>query len=69
MPKATRMRRKKRTRKQKRTRRQRGGGELPDNYPGVLVTARGRDIEDPPVVMSKKAYLETTDAEGETPPV
>jgi hypothetical protein len=62
------MRRKKRTRKQKRTRRQRGGGELPD-YPGVLVTARGRDIEDPPVVMSKKAYLETTDAEGETPPV
>jgi hypothetical protein len=62
------MRRKKRTRRQKRTRKQRGGGELPD-YPGVLVTARGHDIEDPPVVMSQKAYLETTDAEGETPPV
>jgi len=66
MPKATRVKRrqKKRTRKQKR-RRQRGG-ELPDNYPGVLVTARGRDIEDPPVVMSREAYLKTTDAEGET---
>ena len=66
MPKATRVKRrqKKRTRKQKR--RKQRGGELPDNYPGLLVTARGREIEDPPVVMSQKAYLETTDAEGET---
>ena len=65
MPKATRMRKrtKKQTRKQRR-RRYKGGG-----YPGLLVTARGRDIEDPPVVMSEKAYLKTTDAEGETSPV
>lgn len=59
--------RKKRTRKQRR-RKHRGGGELPD-YPGVIVTARGSDIEDPPVVMTRKAYLKTTDAEGETSPV
>jgi hypothetical protein len=65
MPKATRVkRRQKRTRKQRR--RKQRGGELPDKYPGLLVTARGRDIEDPPVVMSQKAYMETTDAEGES---
>jgi len=69
MPKATRVKRRRTRHKRslrKRSRRQRGGN-IPD-YPGVLVTARGPDIEDPPVVMTRDAYLESTDREGESVP-
>jgi len=69
MPKAARVKRRRTRHKRsfRKSRRQRGGN-IPDKYPGVLVTARGPDIEDPPVVMTRDAYLESTDREGESVP-
>ena len=56
MPKTRRNRRKQR--KGRATRRKQRGGA--SRYPGLLVTSRGSDPEDPPVLMSYKDYKDST---------
>ena len=57
MPKTRKNHRKQR--KGRATRRKQRGGAS-SRYPGLLVTSRGSDPEDPPVLMSYKDYRNTT---------